>query len=316
MNTAVAFIIFRRPDCTQRVFERIRQARPPRLYVIADGARREIPEEAEKVAAARSAVEIVDWPCTVTRIYSDTNLGCRDRVVTGLDAVFAKEEQAIILEDDTLPNLAFFDFCEVLLYRFSDHDTVASIIGSNFLWGRSGKCFSYFTSRHFVPWGWATWRHRWKQLDLEATSFPEWESNTSSRSRIFPIADRYWHQIFSRIHAEGSSTSSWDYPWTFTHFANNWTCLQPTINLVTNIGFGQEATNCDQVVPVLSAPNPEPKGELIHPEPLREHPEWDKLTFFAHCHHREIRPWHVFLGNLRVRLGRFRQELGKLIFRR
>ncbi len=39
MKTPVALIIFKRPDTTERVFEAIRQAKPPKLLVIADGPR-------------------------------------------------------------------------------------------------------------------------------------------------------------------------------------------------------------------------------------------------------------------------------------
>ncbi|MFM6097505.1 MAG: glycosyltransferase family 2 protein, partial [Dolichospermum sp.] len=44
MKTPVAFIIFNRPDTTKRVFEAIRQAKPPKLLVIADGPRADRPD--------------------------------------------------------------------------------------------------------------------------------------------------------------------------------------------------------------------------------------------------------------------------------
>ena len=48
MKTAVLFLVFNRPDTTVRVFETIRQARPPRLYVAADGPRKNRTDENEK----------------------------------------------------------------------------------------------------------------------------------------------------------------------------------------------------------------------------------------------------------------------------
>ena len=47
MKSAVLFLIFKRPDTTRRVFERIREAQPPRLYIAADGPRKDRPDEAE-----------------------------------------------------------------------------------------------------------------------------------------------------------------------------------------------------------------------------------------------------------------------------
>ena len=37
LKTPVALIIFNRPDSTEKVFEAIRQAKPQKLFVIADG---------------------------------------------------------------------------------------------------------------------------------------------------------------------------------------------------------------------------------------------------------------------------------------
>jgi hypothetical protein len=99
MKTPVAFIVFNRPDTTARVFEAIRQAKPPLLLVIADGARTSKVGEAEKCAASRAIIDRVDWECEVRTNYSDVNLGCKQRVSSGLDWVFSEVEEAIILKD-------------------------------------------------------------------------------------------------------------------------------------------------------------------------------------------------------------------------
>ncbi len=128
MKTSVAFIIFNRPNATQRVFNAIRQARPPKLLVIADGHRAHKPNELEKCAAARAVVDTVDWPCEVLTNYSDTNLGCRYRIASGLNWVFDTVEEAIILEDDCLPHPSFFPYCEMLLDHYRDDERIVSIL--------------------------------------------------------------------------------------------------------------------------------------------------------------------------------------------
>ncbi len=115
LKTPVAFIIFKRPDNTQKVFEAIRQAKPPKLLVIADGARAERPGEVERCAATRAIIDRVDWECEVLKNYSDTNMGIKQRVTSGLSWVFNTVEEAIILEDDCLPHPTFFRYCEELL---------------------------------------------------------------------------------------------------------------------------------------------------------------------------------------------------------
>ena len=90
MNSPVAFIIFNRPKTTKKVFEKIKKAQPPRLYLIADGPREDFPDDILKIESTRRQVESIDWECEVTKIYSENNLGCGYRLPTGLDAVFEK----------------------------------------------------------------------------------------------------------------------------------------------------------------------------------------------------------------------------------
>ena len=120
LKTPVAFIIFKRPEETQRVFAEIRKVKPAKLLVVADGPRLDRPGEDLQCAAARAIIDRVDWECEVLRNYADTNLGCRDRVSSGLDWVFDTVEEAIIIEDDCLPDPTFFRFAEELLERYRD----------------------------------------------------------------------------------------------------------------------------------------------------------------------------------------------------
>ena len=94
-STPVIFLIFRRPELTARVFGAIRQAQPSKLLIIADGPRSEA--EAELCHQTRTVTEQIDWDCEVLRNYSDTNLGCRKRVSSGLNWAFEQVEEAITI---------------------------------------------------------------------------------------------------------------------------------------------------------------------------------------------------------------------------
>lgn len=148
LTTPVAFLVFNRPDTTIRVFEEIRRARPPKLLVVADGARADRPGEAEKCAQVRAIVEQVDWECGVLKNYADDNMGCKRRISSGLDWVFANVEEAIILEDDCLPHPSFFRFCEELLRRYRDDERVMMISGDNFQFGKKRTDYSYYFSKY------------------------------------------------------------------------------------------------------------------------------------------------------------------------
>jgi len=76
--TPVLFLIFNRPDTTRRVFEQIRKAKPPKLYIAADGPREDVPGEAERVKEVREYVlNNIDWECKVKTLFRDKNLGCK-----------------------------------------------------------------------------------------------------------------------------------------------------------------------------------------------------------------------------------------------
>ena len=152
LTTPVVFIIFNRPDTTAKVFEAIRQAKPPKLLVIADGARIDKPGEAEKCAAARAIINQVDWQCEVLTNYSNVNLGCRKRVSSGLDWVFEQVEEAIVLEDDCLPHPSFFQYCQELLEKYRDDERIMMISGDNFQFGNETTEYSYYFSRYGHCW--------------------------------------------------------------------------------------------------------------------------------------------------------------------
>ena len=156
MTTPVALLIFNRPECTERVFAAIRQAKPSMLLAIADGPRPDRPDDIAKCAAARAIIDRVDWDCEVFKNYADTNLGCGVRPATGISWVFDRVETAIILEDDCIPHPDFFRYCDELLTRYRDDERVMHISGNNFWAGKYQHEDSYLFSRYTLSWGWAT----------------------------------------------------------------------------------------------------------------------------------------------------------------
>ena len=145
-NIPIAYIVFNRPRHTERSFAILRKQQPSQLFIISDGPRIEHPTDAERCAEVRAIVERVDWPCEVYRHYAESNLGCKQRVSSGLDWVFAQVERAIILEDDCLPHPDFFEFCENLLDRYANDSRVWVISGDNFQNGhRRGRAAYYFS---------------------------------------------------------------------------------------------------------------------------------------------------------------------------
>jgi hypothetical protein len=241
LTTPVAFFIFNRPDTTARVFEAIRRAAPPRLLIVADGPRPGRPGETEQCAAARAVVAGVDWPCQVSHNFSESNLGCRSRVSSGLDWVFETVEEAIILEDDCLPHPSFFRFCQELLERYRDDRRVMTISGNNHLFGRKDVTDSYYFSRYPHIWGWACWRRSWQLYDADMAQWPQVRDAGGLEASFPPRQARYWRYVFEAVRR--GEIDTWDYQLTFSCLLNQALCITPTVNLVSNLGFGAGATN-------------------------------------------------------------------------
>ncbi|NEP29131.1 glycosyltransferase family 2 protein [Moorena sp. SIO3I6] len=242
MKTPVAFIIFKRPDTTERVFEVIREAKPPKLFVIADGPRADRPGEAEKCAAARAIIERVDWDCEVLENYSDVNLGCCQRVSSGIDWVFNTVEEAIILEDDCLPHPDFFPFCENLLERYRDDERVMMVSGTNFLGKWKSDRQSYHFSYYGGIWGWASWRRAWNYYDITMSLW----SNPDIKNRIRDVLannEHYQARKKSFDSTLNGKYDAWDYRWSFARLSQSGLSIVPAVNLISNIGFGEGATH-------------------------------------------------------------------------
>jgi hypothetical protein len=163
-ETPVALFVFRRPDTTRKVFEAIANVRPTRLLLIADGPRPDKPGELEASEQVREIVSRVDWPCEVSTNFADKNLGCQERMISGYNWVFSLVEEAILLEDDCLPDASFFFFCQEMLTRYRDDSRIAMVAGFNAVQDHTRTNYSYYFSSFTHCWGWATWRRAWARL--------------------------------------------------------------------------------------------------------------------------------------------------------
>lgn len=292
METPVALIIFNRPDAVRRVFAAIAAARPTRLFVIADGPRADHPDDVKRCDLARKIVANIDWPCQVETNFSEQNLGCRQRMISGLNWLFSIVEEAMIIEDDCLPDASFFPYCAELLERYRDDRQIGMISGYQNIEKAFPSEYSYFFSRTVRIWGWATWRRSWQQFDEDMRSWPE-VKQAGLLGTIFPdkaIVD-YWSRVFDSMHG-GTGPNAWGYHWVYTCWMRNWMSIVPSKNLVENIGFGKDATHTSIVDPDLLIPTGSLSFPLLHPPamiPRQSHDLYDYKYFLVPGIPRRIR---------------------------
>jgi hypothetical protein len=274
-NTPILFLVFNRPDTTQKVFDVIREIRPKQLFIAADGPRKNKPDDIQKCKETRTIINQIDWKCELKTLFRDENFGCGEAVNSAITWFFDNVEEGIILEDDCLPNLSFFPYCENLLLRYKNNDRVGMISGNNHV-GFPQIDDSYVFSKFKWTWGWATWRRAWKNMDFKLLFL---ESPYKDSIIINMGYDKYsYNHWVGRINAiNQNKVNTWDYHWFLSLSSQNQMCIFPRVNLVSNIGFGKDATHCTGTFIKSYVRTDNLNFPLRHPQYILPNYEFEKM---------------------------------------
>lgn len=273
LNTPVLFIIFNRPETTRQVFEAIRKAKPRQLFVAADGPRAGKEGEKERCDEARRIATNVDWDCEVKTLFRAENIGCGKGPAEAITWFFDNVEQGIILEDDCLPVQSFFPYCEFLLDKFKTDENVYLVSGTN-MNPAIKSIGSYFFSKYAGIWGWATWRRAWENFKYNVPELNDGNSKESVLKKTPIEIQKYVKGQITAILA--GNLEAWDYQWWFYRIKADSVGIIPSVNLISNIGFGSNATHTFDINSPL---NKLETGELTFPlKPAAKfiHKEYDK----------------------------------------
>jgi hypothetical protein len=264
-TSPVLFLVFNRPEKTCRVLNAIRQAAPRQLFVASDGPRDDRPDDRKLCAEVLRVIrQGIDWDCRVEYLQRDGNRGCRLAVSSAITWFFENVEEGIILEDDCLPVPQFFRFCTSLLRRFETNQRIGQIGGFNCQLGRRRGEASYYFSRYFHVWGWASWRRAWQGYDVDMKDYDDFLRERSLEN-LFPrrsLRD-FWKDNFDA--AASGRADTWDYQWVYRNFKEDRLAVVPNWNMVENIGFDGAATHTGKQkskMPGMARDNCE---EIMHP---------------------------------------------------
>lgn len=277
-DVPVLLIPFRRPTKIKRLIEALALVQPKHVYILADGPRPGLPEEARLCAEARRIATDIPWPCTIHTHFKESNVGLSENVGEGITWFFSQVEYGIIFEDDCVPDPSFFSFCAELLMRYKDDEGIMHISGNNFQKGTPRSDGSYYFSHYSHSWGWATWRRAWKHYPEAIASLKEPRvcEDTINALPFSKTAKKFWIR-----HLRGGS--HWDGLWLYTTWYKKGLCILPNQTLVSNIGFDDEATHTLEPN-AQSNLRLEPLKKIIHPTSRVVHREADEYTFRTMFH--------------------------------
>jgi hypothetical protein len=241
-DTPILFLVFNRPEVTTSVFERIKKIKPKKLFISADGPRKNRENDAKLCNEVRSLFENIDWDCQVYKKFESRNLGCKKGVSSAIDWFFEHVDEGIILEDDCMPDRSFFYFAENLLKKYRNDERIMTICGTNILgkWDRNNK--SYFFSFYGSVWGWATWKRAWNKFDFNMTSWTDYNARLAVKNSLASSLQYFFRKKLLDATYRGK-IDSWAYGWNFARLVNSGLAIVPSKNLVKNLGFGKLATH-------------------------------------------------------------------------
>lgn len=243
-STPILLIAWRRPLETKQVLDSLKEIKPTRLFVSCDGPRKDNAEEFKKVKKTQEIIrKNINWDCEIKWQISNINLGCKKGVSKAITWFFENVNEGIILEDDIIAHHDFFKYCETLLKKYRDDKRVWCISGCNNQDNLTRGKGSYFFGKIPLIWGWATWKSRWENYDMNLTKWPSLKSSGMLDNIFFDnLQKEYWEGIFEKFYTH-REPDTWDYPWVFTCLINNGLTVLPNKNLIKNIGFNAEATH-------------------------------------------------------------------------
>jgi hypothetical protein len=284
-NTPVLLVIFNRTDTTALVLKAISEVRPKYIYVAADGPRPDKPGETQSCEAARKLVlDSITWPAEVKTLFHDQNLGCGKAVSTAVTWFFTHVSEGIILEDDTIPNPSFFNYCSQLLEYYRTDDRIMHIGCANFQPPGKKYAASYYFSSIAHGWGFATWKRAWDSYSFDIKDLAAFMASGQIRKYYNDLKIiEYWYNVFRTMEYHGIDT--WDHQWTLSIWKKGGLTIIPAVNMISNIGVGPDATNTKAMGDWFNIPKKE-LPPVKHPDKMIQDKAADAYT----CYHYYLPP--------------------------
>lgn len=308
----ILLISFNRPTYTRQVLETVLAIEPKDLYIFQDGPRRGNETDVAKCAEVRQVVEELTNGKQVDlhTNYRDLNLGCGPGPAHAITWFFDHVEEGIILEDDCLPSREFFQYCQELLGKYENEPSIGFIGGANYGYTIKNDTSYVFGSGHHQTWGWATWRRSWELFDYKLEGLGKKDFDSIVRHYYKSARQRdYWREIFDLVKTDRMNDSCWDYQFYFSMWARNKVAICPKVNLVSNVGFGADATHTDcQDSPLLNR-KVERIMPLIHPETIKHDFKVDDFMM-----RRFIIPYEYGMGALKSLPYRINKRIKRLVW--
>jgi len=323
MSVPILLLTFNRPQYFSKVFDQVKKYKPDVIYIYSDGPRDNVSTDIEQINKCRSLIDDINFDCNVNKLFKDNNVGLHTAIPEALDWFFSNVSHGIILEDDCLPTISFFKFCELMLDLYNNNENISIVTGGNIVNGKFDSPYEYLFSKGLCwIWGWATWRRAWEETDM---SLKKWESFRSDK-RLYKIYKnknvvKHYEGYFKWITENLKGTNLlWEYRWPLSVLLNDNFYIAPKFNLVENIGyegFNYGVNKEDERNRFIGMPVKELDfNQLKHPEKIELNESFTQalnkeLGFYNTYKKREFEKMNLkrYIFGIRRILSKIKQEL-------
>lgn len=208
------------------------------LIIYSDGPKNV--EEEILIRQIRTYLKTIQGFKSVTIHQSEQNRGLAASIISGVSATFKLYSKAIVLEDDLITSTNFLAFMNASLDNYVNNNEVYSISGYSFEFNSlSNEKDGYFLNRTW-PWGWATWKNRWENVDWNVSDYKQFKKNKYLQKKFSLLGSDVNAMLDKQM---GGVLDSWSIRWTFHVFQKNGLVLFPSISKIDNNGWDKMATN-------------------------------------------------------------------------
>lgn len=251
MYAPVVLFVYNRPFHTEQTLNALAsniEAVDSELYIFCDGVKIGASiEDVNNINLVKKIVRNENRFKKVNLIIREYNIGLANSILNGVTEVVNKCGKIIVLEDDIVVTKDFLYYMNKSLHIFKNNKNVFHINGFNNESNLQFLLNDYYFLNFMSCWGWATWRDRWSQLNLDFNYFYDKlliDEKAMSRFNYGKTLS-FDNQLEANIKGE---IKTWAILWYATVNFNKGLCLTPKYSLVNNIGMDGSGVHCSENV--------------------------------------------------------------------
>ncbi len=251
IDISVLIVFFTRQDTLQMVFDRVREARPTRLFLYQDGPRKGRQDDVDNILRCREIVSQVDWECEVHTLYQKNNYGPDESGYIADTWAFSLTDKCIVLEDDVVPAISFFSFCKEMLDRYENDERIMLISAQNLEDVTQEVESDYFFSYTTFTWGWASWARVVNHWDPGYSYLQDPEKKERVASHILRNGlAKAWIDIFPQRAKEDKN--HFETILMSHQFLHGGLTIVPRLNAAVNVGLGVGSAHYDGALELMA----------------------------------------------------------------